>query len=131
MCSCYYMYIRLCTVSVKCLLVNYSDTTSSSVFSHHTRIRQEGVRLNPTNPPWIRHCYLMMMKMMMKLPILACAETPDAHFSLPHKNHKLKPICIILRISYHAVYLFPYTYRTFEAQFSDHSLIVNNKQRRE
>ena len=44
-------------VSVKCLLVYYSDITiSSSVFSHHTRIRPKGggvVRTQRT--PWIRH----------------------------------------------------------------------------
>ena len=40
----------------KCLLVNYSGTTSSSVFSHHTHIRPVGVRPNPTNPLWIRRC---------------------------------------------------------------------------
>ena len=46
------MHIRLCTISVKCLLVNYCDTTSSSIFSHHTipGSGRRGVRPNPTNP---------------------------------------------------------------------------------
>jgi len=49
-------HIRLCTVSVKCLLVNCSDTTSSSVFSHHTGIRPEGggfvrTQRTPMDPP--------------------------------------------------------------------------------
>ena len=38
-------------VSVKCILVNYSDTTSSSVFSHHTRTRLEGGSSEPNEPP--------------------------------------------------------------------------------
>ena len=51
-CSC--CHIKLCTlhctVSVKCLLVNHSDTTSSSVFSHHTGIRPEGGSSEPNEP---------------------------------------------------------------------------------
>ena len=40
--------------------MNYSDTTSSSVFSHHIMPRsgRRGVCPNPTNPPSIRHYHM-------------------------------------------------------------------------
>ena len=100
-----------CTVSVKCLLVNYSDTTiSSSVLATTPGSgRRGGVRTNATNLPWIRFCFSLEPTGFASRSLYAC------RFAL----HTLALICSLHFVNrrYAHVHLVAYTYNSCETKF--------------